>query len=49
MSRDSFTNDTDSGTGEESNDDCVHDKIHAFLKASNQSALVVWVRFPVFL
>ncbi|KAJ7898348.1 hypothetical protein B0H13DRAFT_2337523 [Mycena leptocephala] len=30
------------GTGEESNDDCVHDKIHAFFKASNQSALVVW-------
>ncbi|KAJ7306293.1 hypothetical protein DFH08DRAFT_516816 [Mycena albidolilacea] len=30
------------GTGEESNDDCVHDKIHAFLKSSNQSALVVW-------
>ncbi|KAF7358828.1 Phosphoglycerate mutase family [Mycena sanguinolenta] len=30
------------GTGEESNDDCVHDKVHAFLKASNQSALVVW-------
>ncbi|KAJ7733970.1 hypothetical protein B0H16DRAFT_1578759 [Mycena metata] len=30
------------GTGEESNDDCVHDKIKAFLKTSNQSALVVW-------
>ncbi|KAJ7448809.1 hypothetical protein FB451DRAFT_1262321 [Mycena latifolia] len=30
------------GTGEEANDDCVHDKVHAFLKASNQSALVVW-------
>jgi hypothetical protein len=36
-----------SGTGEESNDDCVHDKIHAFLKSSNQSALVVWVCFQV--
>ncbi|KAJ6558739.1 hypothetical protein DFH09DRAFT_1279780 [Mycena vulgaris] len=30
------------GTGEEANDDCAHDKIHAFLKKSNQSALVVW-------
>ncbi|KAK7062784.1 hypothetical protein VNI00_000274 [Paramarasmius palmivorus] len=30
------------GTGEESNDECVHNKIHKFNQASNQSTLIIW-------
>ncbi|ESK92741.1 phosphoglycerate mutase family [Moniliophthora roreri MCA 2997] len=33
---------TTCGTGEESNDECVHNKIQKFNKASNQSVLIVW-------
>ncbi|KAG7095532.1 hypothetical protein E1B28_006269 [Marasmius oreades] len=33
---------TTCGTGEESNDDCVHDKIHKFNLNSNQSTLIAW-------
>ncbi|KAK1220651.1 hypothetical protein PQX77_016607 [Marasmius sp. AFHP31] len=33
---------TTCGTGEESNDECVHNKIRTFNKESNQSVLIVW-------
>ena len=31
-----------SGTGEEANDECVHNKIKKFNQDSNQSALIIW-------